>query len=111
MKKASDFIKVDQYVSVIGGSVDTDQVCCDGGRISAVTTPGCWGPMITPRIFGGHEVIRPVYIEGAQPGDSVAIFIEKVEVVSKFCSSGTGRPTRDGLTAILQSRQFARIAA
>lgn len=92
MKKASDFIKVDQYVSVIGGSVDTDQVCCDGGIISAVTTPGCWGPMITPRIFGGHEVIRPVYIEGAQPGDSVAIFIEKVEVVSKFCSSGTGRP-------------------
>lgn len=60
MKKASDFIKVDQYVSVIGGSVDTDQgMLVDGGRISAVTTPGCWGPMITPRIFGGHEVIRP----------------------------------------------------
>jgi len=92
MNKASDHVKVDQYVSVIGGSVNTEQICCDGGRISAVTTPGCWGPMITPRIFGGHEVIRPVYIEGAQPGDSVAIFIEKVEVVSEFCSSGTGRP-------------------
>jgi len=92
MKKASDYVKVTQYVSVIGGSVDTDQVCCDGGRISAITTPGCWGPMITPRILGGHEVTRPVYIEGAMPGDSVAISIEKIQILSQFCSSGTARP-------------------
>lgn len=91
MKKASDYVNVTKYVSVIGGSVDTDQVCCDGGRISAITAPGCWGPMITPKILGGHEVIRPVYIEGAQPGDSIAIFIEKVQPVSRFCSSGTSR--------------------
>lgn len=92
MNQANDRIKVEEYVSVIGGSVDSGQVCRDGGRISAVTAPGCWGPMITPRILGGHEVTRPVYIEGAQPGDSVAVFIEKVEVLSEFCSSGTSRP-------------------
>jgi len=92
MCKTSDHVIVTEYVSLIGGSVEREQVCCDGGRITAVTTPGCWGPMITPRIYGGHEVTRPVYIEGAEPGDSLAIFIEKVDVVSSACSSGTGRP-------------------
>ncbi len=28
----------------------------DGGHIVANTSPGCWGPMITPEIRGGHEV-------------------------------------------------------
>ena len=28
----------------------------DGGTIVANTAPGCWGPMITPEIRGGHEV-------------------------------------------------------
>ena len=31
----------------------------DGGVIIANTAPGCWGPMITPEIRGGHEVTRP----------------------------------------------------
>ncbi len=30
----------------------------DGGTIIANTAPGCWGPMITPAIRGGHEVTR-----------------------------------------------------
>lgn len=90
--KSSDHVVVTEYVSVIGGSVDPVKVCCDGGKISAITPPGCWGPMITPRVYGGHEVTKPVYIEGAEPGDSLAIYIEKVKVVSSACSSGTGRP-------------------
>jgi len=28
----------------------------DGGTIIANTAPGCWGPMITPAIRGGHDV-------------------------------------------------------
>src|SRR5690606_33047806 len=41
----------------------------DGGTIVAHTAPGCWGPMITPRLRGGHEVTEPVAVEGAEPGD------------------------------------------
>ena len=37
----------------------------DGGHIVVNTTPGCWGPMITPSIRGGHEVCTPVAVEGA----------------------------------------------
>lgn len=40
----------------------------DGGRIIANTAAGCWGPMITPEIRGGHEVTKPVYVEGAEVG-------------------------------------------
>jgi formamidase len=42
----------------------------DGGHIIANTAPGCWGPMITPAIRGGHEVTRPVAVEGAEVGDA-----------------------------------------
>ena len=37
----------------------------DGGTIEAVTAPGCWGPMITPRFKCGHEVNQPVAVAGA----------------------------------------------
>lgn len=37
----------------------------DGGRIVANTAAGCWGPMITPELRGGHEVTQPVFVEGA----------------------------------------------
>ena len=40
----------------------------NGGTIIANTAPGCWGPMITPRLRGGHEVTQPVHVEGAEPG-------------------------------------------
>src|SRR6476661_8023807 len=49
----------------------------DGGHIVANTAPGCWGPMITPAIRGGHEVTRPVAVAGAQVGDAVAIRIKE----------------------------------
>lgn len=60
----------------------------DGGTIEAGTAPGCWGPMITPRLRGGHEVTQPVFVEGAAPGDAVAIRIRRIAVTSIATASG-----------------------
>lgn len=60
----------------------------DGGTIIANTAPGCWGPMITPSLRGGHEVTRPVYVDGAEPGDGIAIRIRDITVTSTATSSG-----------------------
>jgi len=60
-----------------------------GGRIVAHTAPGCWGPMLTPELKGGHEVTVPVRVEGAEPGDAVALTIESLIVTSAASSSGT----------------------
>ncbi|MFN8474095.1 MAG: acetamidase/formamidase family protein [Anaerolineae bacterium] len=60
----------------------------DGGHIVANTAPGCWGPMITPAIRGGHEVTRPVYVEGAEVGDAIAIRILDISVTSLATASG-----------------------
>lgn len=66
-------------------------VVADGGTFVATTSPGCWGPMITPEIPSGHEVSAPLFVEGAMPGDSVAIVIEKIDLLSEFAASGTAR--------------------
>lgn len=63
----------------------------DGGHIVANTAPGCWGPMITPAIRGGHEVTQPVAVEGAEVGDAIAIRIKDVTVTSLASSSGNDR--------------------
>jgi len=60
----------------------------DGGTIIANTAPGCWGPMITPRLRGGHEVTQPVYVDGATIGDAVAIRIRDITVTSIATASG-----------------------
>lgn len=60
----------------------------NGATIIANTAPGCWGPMITPSLRGGHEVTQPVYVEGAQPGDGVAIRIRDITVTSVATASG-----------------------
>ncbi len=60
----------------------------DGGHIIANTAPGCWGPMITPAIRGGHEVTQPVAVAGAEPGDAVAIRIKDITVTSIATASG-----------------------
>ncbi|MBK5925855.1 acetamidase/formamidase family protein [Rhodobaculum claviforme] len=60
----------------------------DGGTIIANTAPGCWGPMITPRLRGGHEVTQPVYVDGAEPGDAVIIRIRDITVTSSATASG-----------------------
>lgn len=60
----------------------------NGGTIIANTAPGCWGPMITPRLRGGHEVTTPVHVEGAEIGDAVAIRIRDITVTSIATASG-----------------------
>lgn len=81
---------VDRYTGgLIGPSLTMEEMVADGGRIRAVTPPGCWGPMITPKFVGGHEVSWPVAVEGASVGDAIAIAIEHVDVLSRATSSGT----------------------
>ena len=60
----------------------------DGGHIVANTAPGCWGPMITPEIRGGHEVTVPVAVQGAEVGDAIAIRIKDITVTSLATASG-----------------------
>lgn len=60
----------------------------DGGHIMANTAPGCWGPMITPEICGGHEVTKPVAVAGAEVGDAIAIHIKDITVTSLATASG-----------------------
>lgn len=60
----------------------------DGGHIVANTAPGCWGPMITPEIRGGHEVTVPVAVAGAEVGDAIAIRIKNITVTSLATASG-----------------------
>jgi len=59
-----------------------------GGTIIANTAPGCWGPMITPSLRGGHEVTHPVAVEGAEPGDGIIIRIRDISVTSMATASG-----------------------
>jgi formamidase len=83
-------IVVEEYTGgLIGPSLEMIGTLKDGGTISTVSPPGCWGPMITPEFVGGHEVSRPVAVQGARVGDAVAIFIQKVWVRSLATSSGT----------------------
>src|SRR6056297_1127595 len=60
----------------------------NGGTVIANTAPGCWGPMITPRLRGGHEVTKPIFVEGAEIGDGVAIRIRDITVTSIATASG-----------------------
>lgn len=60
----------------------------DGGEILAHTAPGCWGPMITPGLKGGHEVTQPVYVDGAGIGDAVVLEIKEISVTSVATASG-----------------------
>jgi formamidase len=60
----------------------------DGGHIVFNTAPGCWGPMITPALRGGHEVAQPVAVAGAKVGDAIAIRIKDILVTSIATASG-----------------------
>ena len=83
---------VDRFCDgIIGPSTETLGPVRDGGHIVANTAPGCWGPMITPAIRGGHEVTLPVEVEGAEVGDAVAIHIRDISVTSLATASGNDR--------------------
>ena len=73
---------------IVGPGVEPAATVTSGGIIRTGTPPGCWGPMITPKFQGGHEVTRPVMVEGAEIGDAIAIRLRKVRVTSLATSSG-----------------------
>ena len=74
------------------------------------STPGCWGPMITPSIRGGHEVCTPVAVAGAEVGDAIAIRIKAIDVTSLATSSGNDRRWRAASTATRTARRSAPAA-
>lgn len=93
MNKAVNTLLVNTFVD---GILDPNRKMLgplkNGGHIIAHTAPGCWGPMITPELKGGHEVTQPVYIEGAEIGDAIVIEILDVEVTSMATASGSDQP-------------------
>src|SRR3954470_14447811 len=89
---AAETVFVDRFCDgIIGPSSELLGPVRDGGHIVANTAPGCWGPMITPEIKGGHEVTLPVAVEGAEIGDAIAIRIRDISVTSTATSSGHDR--------------------
>ncbi len=82
-------VYVDEYVD---GILDPGKPMLgpvrDGGHIVANTAPGCWGPMITPEIRGGHEVTKPVAVAGAEVGDAIVLRIKDITVTSLVTASG-----------------------
>ena len=65
------------------------------GRVIAHTSPGCWGPMITPDFPAGHEVTKPIYVEGAEIGDAIAIKITTINILSLATTSGVDEINED----------------
>jgi formamidase len=87
--EAHPTVFVDTFTNgLLGPEVEMLGPVEDGGHIVVNTTPGCWGPMITPSLRGGHEVAQPVAVAGAEPGDAIAIRIKDIEVTSIATASG-----------------------
>jgi acetamidase/formamidase len=87
--QAGTVIEVQRYSGgIVGPGVETAGIVKSGGLIRTGTPPGCWGPMITPKFQGGHEVTQPVAVEGAEIGDAIALKLKKVRVTSLATSSG-----------------------
>jgi formamidase len=82
-------LRVESYTNgLVGPSQAMLGPLADGGTLIAGTPPGCWGPMITPAFQGGHEVMQPVAVAGAEIGDAVALKIKRMVVTSAATSSG-----------------------
>ncbi|UWG48478.1 Acetamidase/formamidase [Halanaeroarchaeum sp. HSR-CO] len=89
-------LTVDEYTrGLVGPDVEWAGTVADGGTVRTHTPPACWGPMITPSFKGGHEVTRPVAVEGASVGDAIAVHIRDVEVTSIATSTGTMAPREE----------------
>jgi formamidase len=88
-REAHPTVFVDTFTNgLLGPDVEMLGPVEDGGHIVVNTTPGCWGPMITPSLRGGHEVAQPVAVAGAEPGDAIAVRIKDIEVTSIATASG-----------------------
>lgn len=93
IKQAHRTVFVETFTNgLLGPEVEMLGPVESGGHIVWNSTPGCWGPMITPSIRGGHEVCQPVAVAGAVPGDAIAIRIKDIEVTSLATASGTDQP-------------------
>ncbi|WP_336135788.1 acetamidase/formamidase family protein [Natronomonas amylolytica] len=83
-------LEVDQYtLGLVGPEQEWAGTVADGGTVRTHTPPACWGPMITPEFRGGHEVTRPIRVDGAEPGDALVVHIKDVEVTSVATSTGS----------------------
>ena len=92
-KHARRTVFVDTFTDgLLGPDVPMAGPVRDGGHVVWNSTPGCWGPMITPAIRGGHEVCQPVAVAGAEVGDAVAIRIRDIAVTSLATASGNDQP-------------------
>lgn len=90
---AKQTVYVNEFTNgVLDPNEEMRHVVKDGGQIVANTTPGCWGPMMTPELKGGHEVTKPVYVEGAEVGDAIVIRIHSIHVTSMGTASGSDEP-------------------
>lgn len=97
--KGKQTVYVNEFTDgVLDPNKKMEYVVKDGGYIVANTAPGCWGPMITPALKGGHEVTKPVYVEGAEVGDAIAISIKSIQVTSIATSSGNDEPVEGRFT-------------
>jgi len=89
---AAETVFVDRFCDgIIGPSAEVVGTVREGGHIVASTAPGCWGPMITPAIKGGHEVTLPVNVDGAEVGDGLVLRIRSIDVTSTATASGNDR--------------------
>ena len=83
-------LEVDEYtLGLVGPEQEWAGTVADGGTVRTHTPPACWGPMITPDFRGGHEVTKPIRVEGAEVGDAIAIRITDIEVTSIATSTGS----------------------
>jgi formamidase len=93
VKQPHQTVLVDTFTNgLLGPDVAMLGPVADGGHVVWNSTPGCWGPMITPSIRGGHEVAQPVAVAGAEVGDAIAVRIKDIEVTSLATASGTDQP-------------------
>jgi acetamidase/formamidase len=89
---AAETVFVDRFCDgIIGPGAEVLGTVRQDGHIVANTAPGCWGPMITPAIKGGHEVTLPVNVEGAEVGDGLVLRIRSIDVTSIATASGNDR--------------------
>jgi formamidase len=92
-KQARQTVFVDTFTNgLLGPEAPMLGPVANGGHVVWNSTPGCWGPMITPSIRGGHEVSQPVAVAEAEVGDAIAIRIKDIEVTSLATASGNDLP-------------------